>query len=386
MKESRRIAQLPESATLGLAARAADMREQGIDVLSMAVGEPDFRAPETARQTAMTAIGGEVKYTHASGNASLRQALARHLNETRGLEIGPEGIVVGHSCKHVLSSALLALVENGDEVLLPTPTWNSYDAMVDLADGTPVHVAPRADLSPDLDAIAGAIGPRTKGILFSTPANPSGYVWSRAELTTLMGLAEEHDLWVISDEIYRRLVHEGEPFCSPASLSPAAAARTVIVDGASKSYAMTGYRIGYMAGPANIASGIGRLQSQTTGCPNSISQAAYESVLATEPPEVASMAEQFNTRRLRLLDGLEGIGLNCPRPRGAFYAFPDVASLIDERGSAGFCADLLESQALALVPGTVFGLEGHVRMSYALSIDRIDEAVHRLGTFLKTRS
>lgn len=385
MKESRRIAQLPESATLGLAARAADMRAKGIDVLSMAVGEPDFGAPEMARQNAVAAIGGEVKYTHASGNASLRQALARHLNETRGLAIGPEGIVVGHSCKHVLSSALLALVESGDEVLLPTPTWNSYDAMVELADGKPVHVAPRADLSPDLDAIAGAIGPRTKGLLFSTPANPSGYVWSRAELTTLMDLAEAHDLWIIADEIYRRLVHEGEPFCSPASLSPAAAARTVIVDGASKSYAMTGYRIGYMAGPANIASGVGRLQSQTTGCPNAISQAAYESVLGTEPPEVASMAEQFNARRLRLLDGLERIGLSCPRPRGAFYAFPDVSSLIDERGSAGFCADLLESKALALVPGTVFGLEGHVRMSYALSTDRIDEAVNRLGAFLETR-
>lgn len=385
MQESSRIVDLPESATLGLAARANEMRASGVDVLSMAVGEPDFRAPEAAQQAAIRAIGGDVKYTHSAGTPSLRAALAQHLQQTRGLHYGSDQIVVGHSCKHMLCSSLLALVEPGDEVLLPTPAWNSYDALVSFAQGKPIQVPPSPDLSPNLDGLAAAIGPRTKGILFSTPGNPSGYVWTRSDLETLMDLARAKDLWVISDEIYSRLVYEGEPFCSPATLSDDAAERTVIVDGASKSFAMTGYRIGYMAGPRAIAGGIARLQSQSTGCPNYVSQHAYEAVLCDEPPEVEAMANEFNNRRLRLHSGLQGLGLECPRPRGAFYAFPRVADYCDERGTVGFCDDLLETQALAVVPGTVFGVEGHVRLSYALSVDRIDEAIARLGRFLDSK-
>ena len=385
MKESSRTVQLPESATLGLAARANEMRARGVDVLSMAVGEPDFQAPEAARQAAIRAIGGDVKYTHSGGILSLRNALTKHLQRTRGLHYDSSQIVVGHSCKHMLCSSLLALVEPGDEVLLPTPAWNSYDALVNFAQGKPIHLAPKPDLSPDLDLLASSIGPRPRGIFFSTPGNPSGYVWGRAELEALMEIAKAKDLWIISDEIYSRLVYEGEPFCSAAAISEDAAARTVIVDGASKSFAMTGYRIGYMAGPSQIAQGITRLQSQSTGCPNYVSQYAYEEVLLEEPPEVEAMANEFNRRRLRLQAGLESLGLDAPRPRGAFYSFPNVSAYCDERGTAGFCEDLLKAEAMAIVPGTVFGLEGHVRLSYALSMDRIDEAILRLGRFLKTK-
>jgi aspartate/methionine/tyrosine aminotransferase len=210
-------------------------------------------------------------------------------------------------------------------------------------------------------------------------------VLTQAEVRAIAALCETHDLWIVSDEIYRRLVYEGEPDFSPAQVSPAARARTVIVDGASKAFAMTGYRIGYAAAPAPVAGAIARLHSQLTGCPNAVSQAAFEVALLEEPPEVAAMVAEFDRRRRVLVNGLTKIGLDVPWPRGAFYAFPDVSPWIDERGSSGFCEDLLEQQNLAVVPGSAFGVDDHVRLSYATSIENIQRALERLGTFLAAR-
>lgn len=383
MRPNSRVGAIALSTTLALDARAKQLIAEGRDVVNMSVGEPDFDAPAAVQDAAAGCVrGGKVRYTPAEGTPALRQAIADHLKATRGVEYKPSEITVCHSAKHALSGALLSLIEPGDEVLMLLPAWVSYVEIVRYAGGVPVLVRPRADIGPDLAAIERAITPRTKGILLNSPSNPSGYVLTHAETRALAELAERHDLWIVSDEIYRRLVYEGEPNMSPVSLAPRFKERTAIIDGASKAFAMTGYRIGFVAAPQPLAAAVGRLHSQLTGSPNAISQAAYLAGLQQEPPEVAAMCGEFQRRRDILVKGLEAIGLRTPWPRGAFYAFPDVARFLDERGSKGFCEDLLEQQNLAVVPGSAFELEGYIRLSYATSIAQIELALERLGRFV----
>jgi aspartate aminotransferase len=386
MRPSRRVSALAFSTTLALDARAKELAAAGRDIINMSVGEPDFAAPPAVREAASKkALGGDVRYTPAEGTLSLRKAIAARLTHTRGIAFTEQEIAVCHSAKHALSGACLSLIEPGDEVLLLLPAWVSYDEIVLFAGGKPVSVPSRRDCGPEVAAIERAITPKTRGIILNSPCNPSGYVLTQAEVGAIGALAEKHDLWIVSDEIYRRLLYEGEPAFSPAQVSPAVRARTVIVDGASKAFAMTGYRIGYAAAPAPIAAAIARLHSQLTGCPNAVSQAAFEVALVKEPPEVAAMVAEFDRRRRVIVEGLTKLGLEVPWPRGAFYAFPDVSPWIDERGSAGFCDDLLVQQNLAVVPGSAFGVDDHVRLSYATSIENIQRAVERFGAFLAAR-
>ena len=386
MRPSRRVSALAFSTTLALDAKAKELAAAGRDIINMSVGEPDFAAPQAVREAASKkALSGEVRYTPAEGTLSLRQAIAARLTSTRGIPFTESEIAVCHSAKHALSGACLSLIEPGDEVLLLLPAWVSYDEIVAFAGGKPVPVRSRKDCGPDLDAIARTITKRTRGIILNSPCNPSGYVLTQEEVRAIAALCEQHDLWIVSDEIYRRLVYEGEPDFSPAQVSPAVRARTVIVDGASKAFAMTGYRIGYAASPPAIASAITRLHSQLTGCPNAVSQAAFEVALRKEPPEVDAMVKEFDRRRRVLVAGLQKLGLDVPWPRGAFYAFPDVSPWIDARGSTGFCEDLLAEQDLAVVPGSAFGVDDHVRLSYATSIDKIERALERLAKFLAAR-
>jgi len=383
MRPNQRVRGLSFSATLALDARAKELRGAGRDVINMSVGEPDFPTPASVRKAAAgKAESGEVRYTPAAGTPTLRRAIAEHLAGTRGAPFTEGEVTVCHSAKHALSGACLVLIEPGDEVLLLLPAWVSYDEIVKFAGGVPVPVRPRPDGGPDLDAIRGAITERTRGILVNSPCNPSGYVMTRADVRGIGALAEERDLWIVSDEIYRRLVYEGEPGFSPTQVSPSIRARTVIVDGASKAFAMTGYRIGYAAAPAPISAAIAALHSQLTGCPNAVSQEAFEAALRSEPPEVARMVAEFDRRRRVIVEGLKSLGLAVPWPRGAFYAFPDVSPWLDERGSAGFCEDLLEEQDLAVVPGAAFGVDTHVRFSYATSVENVERALERLGRFL----
>lgn len=386
MKLSSTVTGLSFSLTLALDGRAKELLAAGRDVINMAVGEPDFPTPMAARRAAAAKVeSGDVRYTNAAGTPELRRALADHLAATRGVPYEPAEVAVCHSCKHALAAVLTALIEPGDEVLVPLPAWASYFELVRLTGAEPVLVPPTADHRPDLAALGAAAGERTRGILFNSPCNPSGYVWTRDEVAALAALAEERDLFLISDEIYRRLVYEGEPAVSPVSLDPAVRARTVIVDGASKAYAMTGYRIGFAAAPREVAAAVVRLNSQTTGAPNAVSQAAYEAVLTEEPPEVEEMAREFAARRTLLVERLAALGLEAPTPRGAFYAFPRVARYLDERGSVGFCEDLLESEELVLVPGSGFGMDEHVRLSYALSPESLERALGRFERFLEAR-
>lgn len=387
MRPNSRVSALALSTTIALDSRAKAMIAQGRDVINMSVGEPDFNAPEVVQAAAASMVrGGNVRYTPAEGTASLRKAVAAHVSQTRGVEFSPAEITICHSAKHALSGAALCLIEPGDEVLLLLPAWVSYAEIVRYAGGVPVEVPSRGDCGPDLDAIARAITKKTRGVMMNSPCNPSGYVMSEGEVRAITALCEKHDLWIVSDEIYRRLVYEGAPNFSPASIGASARARTVIIDGASKAFAMTGYRIGYCAAPKDVAAAVARLHSQLTGCPNAISQAALEAALVSEPREVAAMCDEFDRRRGVIIGGLRKIGLEVSWPRGAFYAFPSVAPYLDARGSNGFCEDLLEEQNLAVVPGSAFGVDDHVRLSYATSVDKIEKALERLGKFLAKRT
>ncbi|MEO0649936.1 MAG: aminotransferase class I/II-fold pyridoxal phosphate-dependent enzyme, partial [Planctomycetota bacterium] len=326
MQLSSRARGVALSVTLALDARAKELAAAGRDVINMAVGEPDFPAPAAARAAAVAKVESQdVRYTPAAGTPALRATIAAHLSATRGVPFEAAETVVCHSGKHALSGTLAALLDPGDDLLIPTPAWVSYVEIAKVVGARPVEVAGRDDCGPDLDALEAAVTPRTRAVLINTPCNPSGYVWSREELERLVALAEAHDLWIVSDEIYRRLTYGERPCVSPASLGDAGRRRTVIVDGASKTFAMTGYRIGFAAGPAELAAGVARLHSQLTGSPNAVSQAAYAAVLESEPPEVTEMVERYRQRRDLLIAGLRGLGLDLPTPQGAFYAFPDVA-------------------------------------------------------------
>ena len=387
MRISSRAAAISASPTLALDGRVKALIAEGADVVNMAVGEPDFPAPKAAADAAIAKVqSGKVRYTAAAGTPGLRKAIAEHMTATRGTSFLTENVCVCHSGKHALSGALLALIEPGDDILLPLPAWVSYVELIQLAGGRCVEIPPIGGARPDLDAIRASITPATRGIVVNSPNNPSGYLWTRDEMAAICALAEEHDLWILSDEIYRRLVFAPGVFTSPLELaSPKLKLRIAVIDGASKAYAMTGYRIGFLAGPKDLVDAVARLHSQTTGSPNAISMAAFEAVLREEPEEIEPMVQEYARRREVMLTGLEALGLPFVRPDGAFYAFPDISAYCDERGSAGFCEDLLEEQGLALMPGDAFRLDGFVRLSYALSMEALQEALARLGRFLASR-
>lgn len=385
MRLNSRAAAVPRSRTLALDARAKELAAAGRDIVNLTAGEPDFDSPRVVREAAHRIVDeGRVRYTPAAGRADLRAAIAGHLARTRGVTYEPAQITVCHSAKHALAGVLLSLVEEGDEVLMLLPAWTSYEAQIAYAGGTPVGVAPRADMGLDLDAIAAAITPRTRGMMLNSPGNPSGYVAPRREVESLCELAREHDLWILSDEIYSRLVYEGEEFTSPAQCGEDARSRTILVDGASKSYAMTGYRIGFLAGSVELATTVTNLHSQLTGAPNAVGQEAYLAALEEEPSEVEEMAREFDARRLHVLARLERMGLETPSPRGAFYVFPSIRGARLGDSSDTFCETLLEEQGLAIVPGTAFGVEGHVRLSYAASLTTLDAGLDRLASFLNS--
>ncbi len=389
MNISQRARDVSLSVTLALDAKAKALAQAGRSVVNMTVGEPDFDTPTAAGEAARRLIeGGAVRYTPAAGTPALRQSVARYVAATRGGDWSAENVTICHSTKHALSGAVHALVNPGDEVLLLLPAWVSYVEIVKLAGGVPVSVPARADCGPDFEAIERAITPRTKAVLLNSPSNPTGYVWTPEEVRRLGERCVARGLWLISDEIYRRLVYEGEANPSPASCGPEVREHTVVLDGASKSFAMTGWRIGFVAGPRSVAAAVERLHSHLVGAPNTVSQAAYMAALDApghEPAEVARMVAEFDRRRRFLVGELSAMGLPTPLPRGAFYAFPNVAHHLDGRGSVGLCEDMLESEGLALVPGAAFGVDTHVRLSYATSMDQIAEATRRLRRFLESR-
>lgn len=382
------------SATIAVDARAKALVAQGVDIVNLTAGEPDFDTMPAARAGGIAAIEqGFTRYTPVPGIAELREAIAMKLKDDNGLEYKAAQVVVSNGAKQSIYNALMVLLDPGDEVVIPTPAWVSYPEMVKLAGGVPVMV----DTQPnqyrlDAKALAAAITPRTKVIVLNNPSNPTGVVYSDAELRMVAGLVVSNDLYVISDEIYEKLTY-GAEFISIASLGPEILDRTVTVNGFSKAYAMTGWRMGYAAANPEIAEAMSSFQSQCTSGASSITQKAALAALKGDQAPVEAMRVQFDRRRRYVAGRLEpmpGIHLDG-MPEGAFYIFPRVDELygkqvagIEINGSVRFAEALLERSRVAVVPGLPFGSDRHIRISYACSLETLTEGMDRFEAFARS--
>ena len=392
---AKRLATLAPSATLAVQAKARELRSRGVDVISFGAGEPDFDTPARVKAAAIEAMKrGQTKYTEVGGIPELRAAVCAKLKRDNGLDYEPADVVVSCGAKHTLYNIFVALLDPGDEVIVPSPYWVSYPEQVRLLDGVPVTVATREETGFDLDVarLAAAVTPRTKIIVLNSPNNPTGAVFSPAAMVAVATLAVERGLWIVSDECYEALTFEGR-HVSIASLDPAAKARTITVNTCSKAYAMTGWRIGYAAGPRAIIRAMTDVQSQVTSNPSSIAQWAAIEALTGPQDDVAKMAGEFDRRRRLIVDGLNALpGVRCIMPKGAFYAFANVSGLLGKRpaggaplaGSGDVASFLLDAARVAVVPGADFGSDAHIRLSYATSAALISEGLARMGTALRT--
>jgi aspartate aminotransferase len=386
-----RMAALEPSATLAMAARASALAASGIDVIDLSVGEPDFPTPEHICRAAEAAIrAGRTKYTPAAGIPDLRKAVAADYSRRSGLAVTPAQVVVSSGAKHALHNAFTALVDPGDEVIVPAPYWVSYGELVKLAGGRPVLVETRIEddfkLSPA--ALRAALTPRSRILLLCSPSNPTGVVYTPDELRALADVAVEANLAVVADEIYDQLVFDGRQSPSFPTLRPGLADRTVVVAGVSKTYSMTGWRIGWTISPEPLAKAIGNLQSQETSNPSSIGQHAALAALTGPQECVAEMCRAFQQRRDLVAARLEAMpGVRIPEIGGAFYAFFDIRAALarsrDLATSLAWCEALLERQQVALVAGSAFGAEGHVRMSFAASDEKLTRGLDRIEKFLR---
>ena len=388
-----RLKTLAPSSTLAVQAKAKELRARGIDVISFGPGEPDFDTPRRITDAAIRAMdSGQTKYTEVGGVPELRAAVCHKFKRDNGLDYSPDEVTVSCGAKHTLFNIVMALVNPGDEVLIPSPYWVSYPEQVRLLGGVPVAVPTPESTGFDLDPteLGRAVTPRTKVIILDSPGNPTGAVFSRQALGEVATLAVERDLWVVSDECYEALTYEGR-HVSIASLGPEIKARTIVVNTCSKAYAMTGWRIGYAAGPKAVIKAMTDVQSQVTSNPTSIAQWAAVEALSGPQDEVAKMAGEFDRRRRVIIEGLNAIpGVRCVMPKGAFYAFPNVSGLFGKRaksgvlrGSADVCGFLLDEARIATVAGVDFGSDAHIRLSYATGLDTIKEGLARMDAAVR---
>jgi aspartate aminotransferase len=387
---AKRLATLAPSATLAVQAKAKEMRSRGIDVISFGAGEPDFDTPERVKDAAIQAMRrGHTKYTEVGGVPELRAAACAKFKRDNGLDYEPADVLISCGAKHTLYNILVALMDPGDEVIVPSPFWVSYPEQVRLLDGVPVPVATHEAAGFDLDPerIAAAVTPRTKLVVLNSPNNPTGAVFSPAALEAVGRLAVERNLWLVSDECYEALTFEGR-HVSVASFGADVKARTIVVNTCSKAYAMTGWRIGFAAGPRAVIRAMTDVQSQVTSNPSSIAQWAAVEALSGPQDEVAKMAGEFDRRRRVIIDGLNALpGVRCVMPKGAFYAFADVSGLFGRcraegtplATSADVTSFLLDEARVAVVPGADFGSDRHIRLSYATSAELIREGLRRMA-------
>lgn len=381
---SDRVARIGASATMAAGDKAQRLRKQGIEVFDLGPGQPDFDTPEHIKAAGIQAIReGRTRYTPAAGTPELRAAVAAMLTEREGLEYVAEETIITNGGKHGLFDAITGLVGDGDEVVVPTPYWVSFPEQVRLAGGKPLFVDTREDDGFKLRAetVAAACTDRTKIIIVNTPSNPSGAVIDRAEMEALTALALERDLWLLLDECYATMVYAGAEHLTPLCAGPEAKSRTLICGSCSKSYAMTGWRVGYVAGPRPVIDGLARLQSHTTSNACSISQHAALAAITGDQEPVRRMLAVFAERRARVLPRVRALpGVTCVEPAGAFYLFPNVASLLSERlpTSADLAAHFIEAAHVVTVAGLAFGRDGYLRLSYATSMDVLENALDRL--------
>ena len=385
------------STTLRLNALVAEKRKLGLDIISLAAGEPDFATPAFICEAAKEAIDlGRTKYTASSGIPELRQAIAHYMKQHKGLDYQPSDVIVSTGAKQAIIGALYAILEPGDEVLLPAPCWLSYPEMVRMAGGVPVVINTTIEQGfvPSDEQLQAAVTSKTKAIILNTPSNPTGVVWPRAVLESIAELARLHDFYIISDEIYETLVYAGAEHVPVAGLSADAFSRTVTVSGFSKAYAMTGWRLGYAAGPKAVIQAMDAYQSHATGNTNSIAQYAGLAAITGDQSCVTDMCQAFERRCHLMLSLLSDIpGLSFATPRGAFYVLINISPLIGKtfqgrviKSDADFAELLLEHALVSVVPGEPFFAPGCLRLSYAIDDTHISEAVARIKRFVSALS
>ena len=393
MRISQRCQRVTGSLTLAIDAKAKEMKQKGIDVVGFGAGEPDFDTPEHIRKAAKDALDlGKTRYTPAAGMPELRQAICDKLKRDNGLDYVPQQIVVSTGAKHSLFNSFQALLEEGDEVIVPGPYWVSYPEIVRMAGGVPVIVEGREEnnFKPTIDDFRAAVTDKTRAVVINSPNNPNGFVFTREELQAIGDLAIEKDLSIVSDEIYEFLVYDGAEHISIASLSPEIKERTIVINGMSKAYAMTGWRIGYTASPLNAAKAMTNFQSHSTSCPNSIAQYAALTALSGPDDQLKSMVAEFDRRRRRIVELINEIpGLSCKPPKGAFYVMMNISGVFGKRyngapivDSMSFTQLLLDNSHVAVVPGAGFGADAYVRLSYATSMENIEKGLARIKEFV----
>lgn len=393
MSLSQRALNVVGSLTMKIDALAKQMKADGKDVIGFGAGEPDFGTPQYIVDAAKKALDdGMTRYTPASGMNNLKEVICKKLLEDNGLSYSPKNIVISNGAKHSLYNIFQAIIDHGDEVIIPEPYWVSYPEMVKLCGGVPVFVETyeKDGFLAKADDIEKMITRNTKAIIINSPSNPCGGVYELEELKKIAEIAKKHEIYVISDEIYEKLIYNGKKHISIASIDDEIKELTIVVNGLSKAYAMTGWRIGYLAAPTEIAAAIGRMQSHETSNPNSIAQWAGVAALSNGEKEIEEMVAEFDERRKLIVKRINDIpNLSCVEPNGAFYVMMNISQVLGMKcngieivDSMDFSSILLEEECVAVVPGIAFGDHNYVRLSYAISREKIEEGLQRIAHFV----
>ncbi|VYU55230.1 aminotransferase class I/II-fold pyridoxal phosphate-dependent enzyme [Clostridium paraputrificum] len=393
MNYSKKAMNITPSITLAITAKAKELKEAGVDVVSFGAGEPDFNTPKNIMDAAIKSMEeGKTKYTPTSGIIELREAICKKLKEDNNLSYNSNEIIVSTGAKQCLADAFMAILNPGDEVIVPIPYWVSYPELIKLADGVPVFVEGKEenDYKYTLESLNKVVNDNTKAIIINSPNNPTGTVYSIEELKEIAEFAQKHDLIIISDEIYEKLIYDGKKHVSVASLSEDAYNRTIVINGFSKSYAMTGWRLGYAAGNAEVIKLMTSVQSHITSNTNSIAQYAGVEALNGPKDEIEKMVKKFEERRNLMIDRIKNItGLSVIRPEGAFYVMINLKNYLGKsinenviNNSVDFSRELLEHEKVAVIPGSAFGLDKYIRLSYANSEELILKGLDRIESFL----
>ena len=387
---SRKAQNIGASLTLALTAKAGELKKEGLDVVSFGVGEPDFNTPKNIIEAATKAMEeGKTKYTATSGIIELKEAIAKKLKEDNGLFYGPKNIIVSTGAKQSLANLFMAILNPGDEVIIPIPYWVSYPELVKLSDGVPVFIETKKenDFKVTYDELKEVLSEKTKAIVINSPNNPTGTVYSKEDLEVVLKFAKENDLIIISDEIYEKLIYEEEKHISIASLSEDAFKRTVIINGFSKAYAMTGWRIGYAASyDEELIRIMNNVQSHMTSNTNSIAQFAALEALKGEQETLKNMVKEFDSRRILMMELINNIkDISFIEPKGAFYVMVDISKVLKKanlEGSMEFANSLLKEENVVVIPGIAFGEDNFIRLSYATSMEEIKKGLGRIKKFI----
>lgn len=390
---SKKAKQISPSLTLDITAKAKKMKDDGIDVIGFGAGEPDFNTPKNIQDAAINAIQeGKTKYTAVSGIIALKQAIIKKFKNENNLDYIPSQIVVSTGAKQCLANVFQAILNPGDEVIIGVPYWVSYPELVKLADGEPVYVETEEihEFKLTIESLNKAVTSKSKVIVLNSPNNPTGTVYSKEELIEIADFAKTNNLLIISDEIYEKLLYGNNGHISIASLSEDAYNRTIVINGVSKAYAMTGWRIGYAAGSTEIVALMTNIQSHSTSNPNSIAQYASVEALNGQQEDVTKMVQQFKLRRDYMVERINSINnLSCMKPEGAFYVMVNISNLLNKsyqgqviKNSMEFSDLLLKSEKVAVIPGIAFGVDNFVRLSYATSMENIKNGIDRIEKFV----